>query len=365
MAPTPRDLPPRPPRLHSSSASLRERRGTPKQQAPVGKALPPHVDPLSTGDSAAVAENTEKVHDMHDIHAKIACLRAENECLKEQVEQRTRRLSAVAFLEPADAAKSQREPTFAAHRELLAAKCAQKELCVALQRRSRLEQAVRARHEGLQRFATGSGELSAALADGAAAVSASRFAEPSGRSGSKAGKPSGGAHGRGFCASEVLAVEQLVFGASLALCNFAEASGQCWAEQPARSFQAASAALLQNVHELQTTCIDPNEDHRGLCDHMTLAAALRRKLRRSVPSTRAQVPQATPTSVAGPVDWQRSKAMTTPLAVLKALTDTLEACATERAAERAEIESILVKSLEALADWAAILLAGKDQENVS
>ena len=220
------------------------------------------------------AEKEEILENSQDLHSAIVRLRAENECLKEQVEQRNRGWSAETLLQPAsEHPEAQQEAERLLKRQLLST----------LQRRSRLEQAVRARHEGLQRALCSSSEfLQQALADGAAAVEA-EFEEANqwhleaGRSQSQSRRPPSPANKaaprRSWGASEILAVEQLAFDTSLALCDFAHTSDQQWAQQLALRFQSASIDLLHNVRALPPQS-DPS----------TLAGALRRKLRRHLPN---------------------------------------------------------------------------------
>ena len=241
--------------------------------------------------------------DAAELDAEIVRLSAENDRLRQLLEE-----DGGGPWAPALFAELERES-----HEQQRIRCLKQELCMALQRHRRLEQAVRAGHAGLERALYGALAQSAAsphaleqaLVDGAAAAEAELAEEamlldaetapkPPGRraSPSPARTPSaGGAAGpvgkatssrRRWEATDIYELEQAAFTAASSLMEFGAASRETWASQIATRLQAESWQLLR-AHELASANADPAAS----------AAAIRRRLWRSLSGRPGALAQST------------------------------------------------------------------------
>ena len=252
---------------------------------------------------AALPSGRPSHSDAAEIDGEIARLHAENDRLRQLLEQDGGAPWTFALL-----AELERES-----HEQRRIRCLQRELCMALQRRCRLEQTVRAGHASLERALYGAlsqnnaslQSLEQAFADGAAAAEAELAEEailvdsdaapkqPGRRSSpspSPAGTPSTGSgtaaaakatsSRRRWEAAQIYELEQDVFKAASSLSGLADASGEVWPGQLASRFEAASWQLLR-ARELSTTDADADAS----------AAAVRRRLWRAMAGRAATVPR--------------------------------------------------------------------------
>ncbi|CAL1137737.1 unnamed protein product [Cladocopium goreaui] len=294
--------------------------GAPKART---SARTPQVQPTESGGCDGHGQVTEVMEtELDQIQSEITRLQAENASLRQLLKARPRSWKALLEELPNG---------YDVAPDHLQIQCLKEELCNTVERRRRLEHAVRARHQGLQRAMCSEGResLQQALADGAAMVEAERLQEQSGheagRSQSRGRRPSpGGHHGvpqprRSWTASEVLDVEQLVFDTAMSLMAV-----DGWAQQLAARLRVASRDLLRHARDLPESKVS--------------TAALRRKLRRhqvfhQTAVVGAEMQETGPVAQA-PVEL--------PNAVLKALGEALEAAKSERAA-RQEVETLVAR----------------------
>ncbi|CAE6950131.1 unnamed protein product [Symbiodinium sp. CCMP2592] len=289
-----------------------------------------------------------------EIDSEIARLRAENDRLRQLLENGDGApWTSVLFLE------LERE-SYEQQRIL----CLKRELCMALQRRRRLEQAVRAGHASLERALYGAlsqegaslQTLEQAFVDGTAAAESDLAEEamlldadaapkqPGRRAPSPAHTPSSASAAgpatkatssrRRLEATEIYQLEESAFQAATSLMAFAEASGEAWADQLAQRLQTVSWQLLR-ARELPVTSADVDAS----------TAAVRRRLwrfmtGRSLAKCRDQPSEAAlsgPDMVATPVRL--------PLCLLRALQDMVEVASGEKEL-RTEVEQAVASMLE-------------------
>ena len=243
-----------------------------------------------------------------EIDGEVARLRAENDRLRQLLEKGDGApWTSVLFLE------LERE-SYEQQRIL----CLKRELCMALQRRRRLEQAVRAGHASLERALYGAlsqegaslQTLEQAFVDGTAAAESDLAEEamlldadaapkqPGRRAPSPGNTPSSASAAgpatkattsrRRWEAAEIYQLEQAAFQAASSLVAFAEASGEAWADQLAQRLQTVSWQLLR-ARDLPVTSADVDAS----------TAAVRRRLwrfmaGRSLAKCRDQPAEGTP-----------------------------------------------------------------------
>ncbi|CAE7365365.1 unnamed protein product [Symbiodinium necroappetens] len=291
-----------------------------------------------------------------EIDGEVARLRAENDRLRQLLEKGDGApWTSVLFLE------LERE-SYEQQRIL----CLKRELCMALQRRRRLEQAVRAGHASLERalygalsqegaslqtleqaFVDGTAAAESDLAEEAMLLDADAAPKQPGRrapspahtpsSASAAGPAKATSSRRLWEAAEIYQLEQAVFQAASSLMAFAEASGEAWADQLAARLQTLSWQLLR-ARELPVTSADVDAS----------TAAVRRRLwrfmaGRPLAKCRDQPSEGVlsgPDMVATPVRL--------PLCLLRALQDMVEVASGEKEL-RTEVEQAVASMLE-LAD---------------
>ncbi|CAE7782320.1 unnamed protein product [Symbiodinium sp. CCMP2456] len=301
-----------------------------------------------------------------EIDGEVARLRAENDRLRQLLEKGDGApWTSVLFLE------LERE-SYEQQRIL----CLKRELCMALQRRRRLEQAVRAGHASLERalygalsqegaslqaleqaFVDGTAAAESDLAEEAMLLDADAAPKQPGRrapspahtpsSASAAGAAKATSSRRLWEAAEIYQLEQAVFQAASSLMAFAEASGEAWADQLAARLQTLSWQLLR-ARELPVTSADVDAS----------TAAVRRRLwrfmaGRSLAKCRDQPSEGVhsgPEMVATPVRL--------PLCLLRALQDMVEVASSEKEL-RTEVEQAVASMLELAVQWATAVLSAR------
>ncbi|OLP82270.1 hypothetical protein AK812_SmicGene37089 [Symbiodinium microadriaticum] len=291
-----------------------------------------------------------------EIDGEVARLRAENDRLRQLLEKGDGApWTSVLFLE------LERE-SYEQQRIL----CLKRELCMALQRRRRLEQAVRAGHASLERALYGAlsqegaslQTLEQAFVDGTAAAESDLAEEamlldadaapkqPGRRAASPAHTPSSASAAgpakatssrRLWEAAEIYQLEQAVFQAASSLMAFAEASGEAWADQLAARLQTLSWQLLR-ARELPVTSADVDAS----------TAAVRRRLWRFMAGRPLAKCRDQPSEGVLPGPDMVATPVRLPLCLLRALQDMVEVASGEKEL-RTEVEQAVASMLE-LAD---------------
>ncbi|CAJ1350219.1 unnamed protein product [Effrenium voratum] len=283
---------------------------------------------------------------------EIARLREENRALRQLVEA-----------EPSPWAAALLEELPQESWSVLRVQALQRELGFALQRRSRLEHAVRAGHEGLQRAAglraVSAEALQQAMADGAAAAEAEAAAgaeraeraergrgmQGGARSQSRGRSPSGAGAGaapsqgprRAFGTEEVLALEQRIFETVEVLAE---------AQQPLASrLQRLADVLLRHAKDLGGTGAAGGSGRRRLWRHL-----------QQLPPPAARAANAAETFAPA----SASVPLAVPPALLSAFRDILEAAFAEPSLQM-EAGQAVTELLELVAEWSQLLLEAQEQ----